>query len=277
MIQTRVAHIHIPGVKSRRFLHISDAHLSRAYPEDTAEEIAFAEKQAVRWGTEGRKTWENFEDLMTLAGQMKPDALVMAGDCIDYYHPSCLRYLTEKLEETGVESLYVYGNHEGASYQYRVPDGRVQYPAYARLIGPDPAFWVREYGDLLVVGLDDSEREITERQMALFDRQMERGLPILLVIHVPLRTDGLLPLVRQHWGADGDRYFLLGNDQQSALTRAFCARVTAPDSPVAAILAGHVHFLSDCPFAPGKRQYTAAPGGAWDIRINTDTSRTADH
>lgn len=36
--------------------------------------------------------------------------------------------------------------------------------------------------------------------------------------------------------------------------------VKSPESPVAAIFSGHVHFAHQKEFAPGKIQYTAAPG-----------------
>jgi predicted MPP superfamily phosphohydrolase len=263
----------INGVSPKRFIHLSDAHLSYAYPTDSKEDIAFSERQAVLWGTEGRKAFENFEDFIDLTKKTSPDALILTGDIIDYYHPSSISYLTKKLKELPIGPLYVYGNHEGASYHEHIPDTKIHYPEYFHLMGENPSFWVKDYGDLLIVGLDNSQREIIKEQFAFLSEQMERGIPIILLMHVPIITKDILPIVEKKWKNSNNEwkdYFLLGTENQSTQVKRFCQLITKPNSSICAIMAGHVHVASKGEFLPGKQQYTAAPGIAWEITINCD-------
>ncbi len=271
MIHVQTLNITIPGVRPRRFLHISDAHIAYAYPDDPAEVIARSAHDTARWGTEERTSNENFEDFLALARETKPDALVVSGDLYDYYQPSSARYLLEKLGDFPVEYLYIYGNHEPAAPAADGLEGEMRKKVFdARLAGPAPEFWVKDYGDLVLVGLNDAYQTIPSEQLDRLEKEMARGIPILLVMHIPLAFPDFLEAVKIRWTEPpcDYKYFTLGVGQPNESTERLYSLVAAPDSPIAGILAGHVHFSRCDEYAPGKWQLTPAPGWGWDVRIN---------
>ena len=271
MIHVQTLHLTIPGVRPRRFLHISDAHVSYAYPDDPPEEIAHAEHYAKVWGTEGRTSNENLEDFLALAREMKPDALVISGDLYDGYNPSNARYLLERFGGFPVEYLYIYGNHEPAAPAANGLEGELRKKVFdARLAGPAPEFWIKDYGDLLLIGINDAYQQIPAEQLDRLEEQMARGIPIFLVMHIPLPFPGFFEATKIHcpkapWDYN---YFLLGCEKPNESTERLYRLASAPDSPIAGILAGHVHFVRCDEYAPGKWQLTPARGYGWDVRIN---------
>lgn len=271
MIRIRTARLQIPGVRPRRFLHLSDVHLSQSYPNDPPEAAAFALTEAARWTVDGLTPREFFRNFLEETEKMRPDALILTGDGVDYYNTSNLRYLTEQVRGLNTRFFYVHGNHEGmVAPDFAVPAGRPFYPAYRELMGDDPSFRVWDLGDLLLIGLDDGEREITVRQNALLAEQLERGIPTLILMHIPVRLPPLKEIVEREYPRSGVNYFLLGNPDHSEQVHKFCRTLADPTMPIAAILSGHIHWVTDYELAPGRKQYTAAPGVGWDIRINMD-------
>ena len=268
MLHIEQIHLTIPSLtKEYRFLHFSDTHIAYAYPEDTEEAKALAEKQSNNWSAFGNTAVENFELLMKEAVCRQPDALLMAGDIADYFSESNLRYLQDRLGQAGIKPVYASGNHEGASYVKNLGDPRQFYGAYRPLMGDTPDLHVHDFGEFLVAAVDNSDHNIREEQLAKLQEVFDRGLPVLLLMHIPLSTDAILPPMEEKWGKNPS-YFMLGTDAEPETTRQFCRMVMAEDSPVAAVFAGHVHFQHSGEFSDGRMQYTTAPGCAFEVFVH---------
>ena len=82
--------------------------------------------------------------------------------------------------------------------------------------------------------------------------------PILMVLHLPIRSEVLSPYVEKSWwNCDvtiGGTFH--GTDEA---TEEFLALVKSEESHVAAIFAGHLHYDHAGEFAPGRMQYVSAP------------------
>lgn len=263
-VHTETVRVTVPNLKrDYRFLHISDAHVAVAFPHTSEEDRAFAEKQAKRWSAGALTSTEAFDVVLDFTRKTHPDALLMAGDCVDYisdaniaHTEACLATLTAE----GITPLYAYGNHEGGSYTTHISDSRVYYPRYRALMGDTPDFQVKDYGDLLVVAVDDSDRIITPSQLARMEtvtaEAKARGVSILLLLHIPVCTEALSPAVLPVWGPS----FMLGSlDTDTPEAHAFCELVKSPETPVAAVFAGHIHFAHAGEILPGRMQYVSAP------------------
>ena len=260
--------------KPRRFLHISDAHTAVAFENASEEERAFAEKQTHRWSMGERTSNEAFEEMLHYVRAVRPDALLIAGDAVDYVGEANAAMIKDRLlalKEEGISSLYAFGNHEGASYREDIPDFRAHYGLYSEVMGEDPSFQVMDLGDLLLVAVEDSMRDITEEQLckmkAVCKDAKARGISILLLMHVPICAEALAPRVLKTWGPS----FMLGSlASDSATVQEFCALVKAEDSPIAAVLAGHIHYAQKGEVAKGRMQYVSAPafeGFVYDITV----------
>ena len=245
MLKIQKAAVTIPSMKNEyRFWHFSDAHIAHAYPEDREEAHALAQKQAACWATDGKPSSDVFLDVLEEAKKHNAELLLMAGDCADYYSESNLRFLTENLKKAEIPVLYAYGNHEGASYVTNLGDPRQFYSDYAVLMGETPDFQVKDFGDFVLIAVDNSDHNIRPEQLDKLKEQFARGIPVILVMHIPLSTEAILPDMEAKWGKN-PAYFMLGTDAEPETTREFCRLVSAEDSPVAAIFAGHVHFMHE--------------------------------
>ena len=268
--------IRAKGVKgSYRFLHISDAHVAVAFENDTDDDKALAEIQSKRWSLGELSSTEAFEEMLKYVRHIHPDALLIAGDAVDYFgeaNASLMKERLNALKNDGISFLYSYGNHEGASYREAIPDYRAYYYLYNDTMGEDPSFQVMDLGDLIIVSLEDSTRDITksqlERMKSIIAEAKEREISIILLMHIPICAEELAPRVLKIWGPS----FMIGSlAEDSPTVHEFCNLVKAEDSPIAAVLAGHIHYSQKGFVSPGRMQYVSAPafeGFVYDITVS---------
>ena len=261
--------------KTYRFLQISDCHIYVRSAENDETDRELTEERIAQnaWKPTDKTPAELFCEALTDADREAVDALLLAGDAVDYVSPGNLAFLREKFAETHTEILYVYGNHEGGHYKKKL-DPRGCYPLYDGLMPGEPDFWVRDYGELLVVGVDDSDQQLTAAQVAKLREQCARGLPILLLVHTPLASEDIRDRVLQTWGSEAG-WFMLGYDEArtQGATGEFFDLVMQPDSPICAVLAGHDHFAYQGPLPGGRMQYVSAPSFTGYARLLTVTGR----
>ena len=273
----RPEHVEIKakGVKgSYRFLHISDVHVAVASDDASDADKALAEKQSKRWSLGEFTSTESFEEMLKYVRHVHPDALLIAGDAVDYFGDANADLMKDRLrtlKDEGINTLYAFGNHEGASYRENIPDYRAYYYLYTDVMGDDPSFQIMDLGDLILVAVEDSTRDITESQLekmqAVCRMAKEREVSIILLMHVPVFCDEIAPRVLKIWGPS----FMIGSlAEDSPVVHKFCDLVKAEDSPIAAVLAGHIHFSQKGFVSPGRMQYVSAPafeGFVYDITV----------
>ena len=245
----------IPGVeRPYTFLHISDAHVAYAYETDSEGGKALAEKQAHAWNQAGIFPIDALANVLEYADETKPDAILMAGDVVDYFTESNVKYLAGMLSGCKTECLCVPGNHEYA--------GNATFEDMRSTLSPlmrgTPDFWVRDFGAFVVVGVCDGTYRFTAEQVEKLKAVIALDKPILMVLHLPIRSEVLSPYVEKSWwNCDvtiGGTFH--GTDEA---TEEFLALVKSEESHVAAIFAGHLHYDHAGEFAPGRMQYVSAP------------------
>ena len=273
--------INAKGVKrSYRFLHISDAHVAVAYENASDEERALAEKQAKRWSLGVLTSTCAFEEMLKYVRHVRPVALLIAGDAVDYQDEATADWMVGRLaalKNEGIDTLYAFGNHEGASYVESIPDYRAYYYLYSDVMGGDPSFQIMDLGDLLIVAVEDSMRDITESQLdrmrSVIAEAKEREISIILLLHIPIFADELAPSVLKIWGPS----FMLGSlAEDSPTVHEFCNLIKSEESPIAAVLAGHIHYSQKGYVSPGRMQYVSAPafeGFVYDITVNGENNK----
>lgn len=250
---TETAVIKIKGLKRKyTFLHMSDSHIAYSYPSDTEEEKIIAEKQSIRWNESSIPPVDAFQSALILTEEEKPDALIIAGDCVDYFSESNLKFIKEKIKNLNTEVLYVFGNHECSFFTTMHKKNQWYYRYYKKFMSESPDFWVKDYGEFLIIGIDDSDKKnITQEQIEKLESQISRNIPIILVIHIPLLIAEMENRI--------DSYFFIGTKDDPVMTKKFCELVKKPDNNIVAIIAGHLHFSNICEFSNGRMQYISAP------------------
>ena len=261
--------ISIHGVRRKYvFYHISDAHVVYACENDTQADKELAAKHTEKWRLTDITPKEAFENAIELVNTSECDGIIMTGDCTDYYRPSIAAYMREKLSSCTKDVLYVYGNHEGTDYAKKT-DHRTTYSEFASVMQGNPSFWAKEYDGFIVLGIDNSTKEITQEQFAFFKEQASKGLPIILLIHVPLDTPEIREAVIKRWGSDisQKQYFIMGFDDTTPETgMRFADFVKSDESNIKAIFSGHIHYTCEGEFAAGRMQFTAESAASGYIR-----------
>lgn len=244
-----------------RIMHISDVHLTCKDDLSSEEEAKRADKRTADWVTTRKDFAKGFGeiceaehnipaqqqlmDLLSYTEENKADALLISGDLVDFYSSANMRFVQRMLEDLTIPYMWVCGNHEAH---------KENYPDYAPFMRMDPSFQVIEQEDFLIVGIDNGQREISPYQLERLKALFAKDKPILLVMHVPIKTKGNAALLQSKCGP----YFMLNYEGCSDTTTEFCELLCSGRTPVRAIFTGHLHFENVSEFAPGKYQFGAS-------------------
>ncbi|MBQ7923472.1 MAG: metallophosphoesterase [Clostridia bacterium] len=259
----------IPGLtRTYTFFHTSDAHVEIALETDAEGGKQRAEYAAEKYTNEGSNIpASTLLNAIRTADEAKADGLFLCGDIGDHYTEGTIQFIRAALKEAKTEVFYVMGNHECAGAE----DKGSARQTFAEMMFGCPDFWARDLGEILIVGLDNSDKYYTEEQFAFLNEQIAKNKPILLLMHAPLMTDAIIDPVKEKWseemGAGACDYFLIDRPEDTSHPyRRFWDLVQNPENHIMAIFAGHVHLSNDGEFAPGKRQYTMVPTYMGEIR-----------
>ncbi len=203
---------------------------------------------------------ESFEKTLALAKESRVDLLALVGDIFSFPSEAGIEWVLAQLNASGVPYLYIAGNHDwhyegmaGSETALRAEwTGKRLRPLYQ---GQHPLMGVREINGVRFVTIDDSTYEILPEQLAFFRDQVASGLPLVLLMHIPLYAPGRsvgFGCGHPAWNAENDRNWKIERRPQwpqkghTATTLAFHREVfSAPN--LLGVIAGHIHHPSlDC-------------------------------
>ena len=236
------------------FMHISDLHMNVC--DELADEIETEE------GKQSEKTWlelreyfansfgEPFEEvhkipseeavdkMLALAEELKPEVLLLSGDILNFTNGGSVRSLRKKLAAYSGKHMFVPGNHDSAKWTRLVSDG-------AQVI---------DFGEFMIVGIDNSERTINDIQLAELKALCALGKPIIMLQHIPIMTE-----VNREYLTGFGEYFSIDINGEDA-NGAELAKIEAEEPRIKAILCGHIHGHRELGISEGKRQISASSG-----------------
>lgn len=243
-----------------RIFHITDTHLSlkddRENPfQEYSSRMAGAYKVNKHFQTGAdTSTLESFEETLKMAKEQNTDFLALTGDIFSFPSEAVIEWAYQKLTETGIPFAYIAGNHDwhyegmpGSSQQLRETwtEKRLK-PMYQ---GNHPLFAAYDLNGVRFVCIDNSTYEILPGQLDFFRLQVNSGMPLVLLMHIPLYIPGRTlgyGCAHPEWGAGSDRGFETERREKwresghTKTTFSFYNEVFhAPN--LLAILAGHTH------------------------------------
>lgn len=243
------------------FLQVSDIHVSYGKADEPENHLTMIKEQNRQWSPEGVLPEETIDMLKEhiIQSDIAVDAIFMAGDCMNFYSPSNFDLFLAKYNSLPTEILYTPGNHEHWIISHdQAETAQVSWTKMGSLMQGSSDFWVKDYGEFLIVGIDNAEHTVSERQVELLKQQMQRGLPIFLLVHIPFYSQPLMRSIEERWG-NPDTYFVFETNDMSEHAKEFCELVRDPAGSVVSVFAGHIHAAHTGEFAPGKMQYVSAP------------------
>lgn len=246
-------------------LHISDTHLTAAYPHESEAKQKLHKRRTETFG--GRQE-EALRDSLAWA-KKNVDYVLHTGDLIDWQSEANYDLVKKYFGEKGY--FGAVGNHEYSPDMWLSEVKEEHSEAYkdmtrdkVREVYPfDVEFQSQVINGVNFITLDDVYGYVTKRQVKLFRKEVRRGLPIVLCLHVPIMTDNIHRVNQRFWNGVDTKY------TDSALPDPTGDYLTQKEDPVTsdfiaylrkepllkAILAGHLHFSVQDRFSPTAMQY----------------------
>ena len=273
---------------SIKVIHIADTHLfkddERGIPyQEYSGRMAKAYNQTIHFQTQKVTNPEvAFEEALAYARAVHADVITLIGDIFSFPSEAAIEWVLWKLKETAIPYIYIAGNHD---WHYEGMEGTLEslrdtwiekrlLPLYQ---GNNPLMAAYEIKGIRFIAIDNSTYQINEDQLTFFKEQVEKGLPIVLLVHIPMYAPGKqisFGCGNPNWGAATDRNYELEKRPKwpesghTQTTLSFHKQVfNAPN--LLGIFAGHIHQNS-IEIIKGKPQVVAddnASGGYLDINF----------
>ena len=188
--------LEVPVGAARPFtaLLLADTHLTRCDARDDERRNALA---AVRRQGEFRDAERFLREALARARERRPDLLLHAGDVIDFTSAANFEAAAALFSEN--DFFACVGNHEFSRYVGEAREDAEYKAASAGRVAAvwpnDISFVSRVVNGVNFVAADNVYYHFTEEQLELMEREVAKGLPIVLLCHVPLYTPGLYAAV----------------------------------------------------------------------------------
>ncbi len=275
------AEIRVGGLKKAvTVLHVTDTHIS-VLSDDEKQYHAFGARMDKAYLKRRNRVTgkvappaDHFRGLLKTAKQKKVDLIALTGDIVNNPSASSVAFVDKAVRETGIPDLYISGNHD---WHYEGQEGTADElrrtwtetalkPLYR---GRDPLAYAVQTGGINFVAIDDSTYQVNEKQLAFFKAEAARGLPTVLLVHIPIHLPcfakgGVSTCGNPKWGWDNDRGYKVERRIRWARTGnlkstvAFVEAVRKSENLVA-VLAGHQHRVRADDVSAGSKQYITGP------------------
>lgn len=270
----------IEGLETEyELLFLTDTHMIIRSEDDDEQVKANAESRApMFYDAAGVSSAEQFPEWMEYANEREVDAVLLGGDIIDYPSNANVSYMHENLSKLEMPYLYTLGNHDWTyPWEYMTDTAKTEYiPMLEPAIKENGTIQILDMEDFIVVSVDNSSGQIHPDALERYLEVLEMGRPVIVMVHVPFMTQSVLARAREVWSSPvvigGGNY---GGIYPSEESTAFIEATTAEDSPVVAVLAGHVHFY-DKDYIDGEKPVIQIVGNAGFVRSGIVLHITGD-
>ncbi len=258
--------------KEFTLVQISDIHLNETDDTSSSELLKLSEKRKIKYPF--CKTV--LDDSKALIGE---NQLIITGDMTDFVTESNMKTAKDFVDSSG--ALFVCGNHDFRPFggmQYDVPKVReVNFEKVSTAYNNDIRFFSKVINGVNIVGIDDCYYRFEDWQYSRLETEVQRGLPIILALHVPLYNEACYDLMiteKRRYASlvavpeeklaiyPPERYI---QQKEDAITRKMYDYILACPL-IKAVICGHVHknFETDL---NGKKQFITGTDTARIIKI----------
>lgn len=280
-----------------KIVHIADTHLfrddDRGLPfRKFSNRMSKAYNQTTHFQTGASINPEiAFEQALAHAEESEADLIALIGDIFSFPSEAAIEWVLSRMEKVNIPFIYTAGNHD---WHYEGMEGSLEdlrdtwiekrlLPLYQ---GNNPLMHAYDVKGVRVLAIDNSTYQINEAQLAFFKKQVASGLPLVLMVHIPMYAPGKsisFGCGNPDWGAANDGNFKLEGRMRwpesghSSTTINFHKAVfSAPN--LVGVFAGHIHRFS-MEMIKGKPQIVTddnASGGYLDIDLLPMESKDKD-
>ncbi|MBQ9432515.1 MAG: metallophosphoesterase [Kiritimatiellae bacterium] len=255
-------HINAGATKPFSVLHISDTHLTAAYPNEDENKQKLKD---VRTKTFGGRQEEALRDSLDWA-KKNVDYVIHTGDLIDWQSEANFDLVKKYFGEGMTGSM---GNHEFSqnmwlSKQSNTEEYKAQTADKLKSAYPfDIRLQSTVVNGVNFVTIDDVYGYVCPDQVERFAAEVKKGLPIVLCMHVPFMSQNIWRADCKFWKQAGKKFTSVeipdatGDykvQQTDPVTRDFIAYLKK-EPLLKGILTGHLHITIQDRFSPSAMQY----------------------
>ena len=266
--------IRIPGVQGTyHFLYFSDMHIlvmnDEVYEGDREEVQGRVQSLA----SNGNESKEIFNRLVENANATDLDGVLLGGDIIDFLSEANAEWVMQGLERLQAPYLFVTADHDVSGWWTAYSEE--EQAELRKKLDYEPV-QVMDFDEFVILGVSENTSQIRKKALEQIKEVLALGKPVIIVQHVPFDSEQgaeLRELSKANWG---ERVLLWGEDEEDAYqpnetTQEYMDLVYAPDSNVAAVLAGHLHFRYEGMVNGRIRQYIFNPAYSGEVALFTVT------
>ena len=256
-------HIHVGLEKPFSILHISDTHLTAAYPNEPEVKQKISR---IRTETFGGQQENALVSSLEWA-KSNVDYVLHTGDLIDWQSEANFDLVRKHY---GGIALGTMGNHEYSPSMWLSEEKESRDDAWRaktadRLSAAYPfdiSFHAQAVNGVNFVMIDDVYGGVSAKQVERFAAEVKKGLPIVLCMHVPFFTPDILMAHEKFWRGQGKKFRkalpeVKGDYKvqlEDPVTKDFIAYLKG-EKLLKGILAGHLHITVQERFSPTAMEY----------------------
>lgn len=244
-------------------LLIADTHLTFSDKRDSEEIKQLSEKRSI--------TYTHGYNLLEASGKLSDETgaiLIIEGDMIDFQSAPNLEYVTDYTKKHKV--FYIAGNHDFrpmGGMKYDVPESLEKgYGHLQNAFENNILCSSKIINGVNIVGLFNAYYRLSEEHFEFLKKQISLGLPILLMLHVPLYHPDLYNLIRTpkrfHASQMAVPEKMMTDYPPERFTQQIADDITRQayeyiinEPLIKAVFSGHLHKNSEVIYSSGLIQY----------------------
>lgn len=239
--------VHIPELsKQYKIIVVNDQHIiiqNGDYTDEKSEEVK-QRATTLFVDSSGKTSSETWTETVDAINAEKPDGVILNGDMIDFFSEANLNCLMTDLKRIEAPVMYNRADHDLATWYSDTYTDEMIWQEEKEAWDMEDVM-VQDFDEFLIVGINNNTSQLSENALEKLKELWAEGKPIILSMHVPLKSqidDGLSDASKAAWQ---DRTLLWGKDcyyTPDEVTQQFLDMVFAEDSPVVAVIGAHLHF-----------------------------------
>ena len=239
-----VCAVKVPGL-SREYslLHLTDMHMCLVDEDTTQARKNYNAPRYTLFSKNGIYAEQRYPYFFEYARETGCDAMILTGDITDQPSDANIAAMTNQIENSSVPVCYTVGNHDWCySDDYWSQNAiSTHLPKFSQISGGNTDWNIWDFEEFVVLTVDNSMNSFKPVHIEALNHAIEMNKPIVLAMHIPLSCPELKEASKRVWGGR-DITIGVGGVGDNDTSFAFIDLATAEDSPVVAILCGHVHF-----------------------------------
>lgn len=256
----------LPDVQnSYELLFINDMHvlkLDESVVAESVDEIRVRQDVMFRTRT-GMASAEAWPKLSSVLDDFSADGVILGGDMMDFVSPANVQILSEGLSQITTPYIYLRADHDLGIWHSGGAISMGDSMALHTSVSSYQDMFVMEYPEFYVLGWNNSTSQLTNDGLDAALGIWNSGKPIILATHVPINSIVDNSLAEAASNVDSENRKKLWGDEclyrPDDTTSAFLGMIYDTNSPVKAVLSGHLHFRHVVQLTEQTVEYVFAP------------------